>query len=365
MYFENASRMLRTDGGHPLKIIDILKMAMQNKASDIHLTPNSKPMFRINGELLPVFQQDLTPDMAAEMANELLDEGQKSHLKQKGEVDFSYVLPNLSRFRINIYRQREQLALAIRLIPMNPPPLESLGLPPIIKELISKPQGLILITGPTGSGKSTTLAAMIDHINRTMRRHVITLEDPIEFVHGNIGSIINQRQVGVDTETFASGLRAALRQDPDVILVGELRDLETMSIAITAAETGHLVLATLHTSDAPQTIDRMIDVFPADSQSQIRVQLAGVLLGIIAQRLLPTVDGRGRTAAFEILINNPAVSNLIRSEKTHQLRSVLQTSRSSGMQTMEMSLRELIQNQVISAESAKKILNTITVESGL
>jgi twitching motility protein PilT len=348
-----------------LKIIDILKMAMQNKASDIHLTPESRPMFRINGELMPAFQQPLSPETAEEMANELMDEQQRKQLLERGEVDFSYTLTNIARFRINIFKQREQVALAIRIIPAQAPQMEMLGLPKIINELISKPQGLLLITGPTGSGKSTTLAAIIDYINRTMRKHIITLEDPIEFVHQNVGSIINQRQVGVDTSSFASGLRAALRQDPDVVLVGELRDLETMSIAITAAETGHLVLATLHTSDAPQTIDRIIDVFPADSQAQIRIQLSSVLISVIAQRLLPTIDGRGRTAAFEVLINTPAVANLIRSEKAHQLRSVLQTSRAIGMQTMEMSLRELVQNQIVSVEAAKKVLTTFANEPGI
>jgi len=348
-----------------LKIIDILKMAMQNKASDIHLTPESRPMFRINGELMPAFQQPLSPETAEEMANELMDEQQRKQLLERGEVDFSYTLTNIARFRINIFKQREQVALAIRIIPAQAPQMEMLGLPKIINDLISKPQGLLLITGPTGSGKSTTLAAIIDYINRTMRKHIITLEDPIEFVHQNVGSIINQRQVGVDTSSFASGLRAALRQDPDVVLVGELRDLETMSIAITAAETGHLVLATLHTSDAPQTIDRIIDVFPADSQAQIRIQLSSVLISVIAQRLLPTIDGRGRTAAFEVLINTPAVANLIRSEKAHQLRSVLQTSRAIGMQTMEMSLRELVQNQIVSVEAAKKVLTTFANEPGI
>ena len=348
-----------------MKIIDILKMAMQNKASDIHLTPESRPMFRINGELMPAFQQPLSPETAEEMANELMDEQQRKQLLERGEVDFSYTLTNIARFRINIFKQREQVALAIRIIPAQAPQMEMLGLPKIINDLISKPQGLLLITGPTGSGKSTTLAAIIDYINRTMRKHIITLEDPIEFVHQNVGSIINQRQVGVDTSSFASGLRAALRQDPDVVLVGELRDLETMSIAITAAETGHLVLATLHTSDAPQTIDRIIDVFPADSQAQIRIQLSSVLISVIAQRLLPTIDGRGRTAAFEVLINTPAVANLIRSEKAHQLRSVLQTSRAIGMQTMEMSLRELVQNQIVSVEAAKKVLTTFANEPGI
>ncbi len=348
-----------------MSIIEILKMAIQQKASDVHLTPNSRPMFRINGELLPAFDKLLTPEMTAAMAAELLDESHTQQLHAKGEVDFSYALSNVSRFRVNIFRQRELLALSIRLVPVQAPLLDTLGLPKIINELIARPQGLFLITGPTGSGKSTTLAAIIDYINRTMRKHIITLEDPIEFVHQNVGSIVNQRQIGWDTESFASGLRAALRQDPDVVLVGELRDLETMSIAITAAETGHLVLATLHTSDAPQTIDRMIDVFPAEAQAQIRIQLAAVLLGIVAQRLLPTIEGRGRVAAFEVLINTPAVANLIRTEKAHQIRSILQTSKAQGMQTLEMSLRELVQNQTVSAEAARKVLGHFTVEPSL
>ncbi len=348
-----------------MSIIEILKMAIQQKASDVHLTPHSRPMFRIHGELVPAFDKLLTPEMTATMAAELLDESHMQQLHAKGEVDFSYALSNVSRFRVNIFRQREHLALSIRLVPVQAPLLDTLGLPKIINELISRPQGLFLITGPTGSGKSTTLAAIIDYINRTMRKHIITLEDPIEFVHQNVGSIVNQRQVGWDTESFASGLRAALRQDPDVVLVGELRDLETMSIAITAAETGHLVLATLHTSDAPQTIDRMIDVFPAEAQAQIRIQLAAVLLGIVAQRLLPTIEGRGRIAAFEVLINTPAVANMIRTEKAHQIRSILQTSKAQGMQTLEMSLRELVQNQLISAEAARKVLGHFTVEPPL
>ena len=231
-----------------------------------------------------------------------------------------------------------------------------LGLPAIALEFAKKPQGLLLVTGPTGSGKSTTLAAIIDYINRTRNDHIITLEDPIEFVHEHKNCIVNQREIGIDTNSFGTGLRAALRQDPDVVLVGEMRDLETISTAITAAETGHLVFGTLHTADAPQTIDRVIDVFPPEAQQQIRVQLAAVLLGVMAQRLLPTADGTGRVAAIEVMVNTPAVSNLIRSEKIHQIRSIMQTGKAQGMQTMEMSFRELLQKGLISVDEAKNAL---------
>lgn len=260
-----------------------------------------------------------------------------------GELDFSLQLPDTSRFRVNVYRQRGSVSIAARVVGAVVPQLENLGLPPILAKLTEKQNGLVLVTGPTGSGKTTTLAALINHINRTARRHIITLEDPIEYLHHHDQSIINQRQVGYDTNGFAPALRAALRQDPDVILVGEMRDLETISTAITAAETGHLVFATLHTSDAVQTIDRVIDVFPTGQQRQIRIQLASVLQGVVSQRLIRKKDNQGRVAALEILLNTPAVANLIRSEKGHQIRSVMQTSKQLGMQTMDMHLRELLQ----------------------
>jgi twitching motility protein PilT len=271
-------------------------------------------------------------------------------------LDMSYGIPNLSRYRVNIFKQKGNVSLTIRLIPTKIPAMEALGLPAMAEEFAKKPQGLLLVTGPTGSGKSTTLAAIIDYINRTRGDHIITLEDPIEFVHPHKASIVNQREIGVDTESFTSGLRAALRQDPDVILVGEMRDLETISIAITAAETGHLVFGTLHTADAPQTIDRIIDVFPPEAQQQIRVQLASVLLGVMAQRLLPTMDGNGRVAAIEVLVNTPAIANLIRSEKVHQIRSVLQTGKAQGMQTMDMALRDLLQKRLITVDAAKEAM---------
>jgi twitching motility protein PilT len=276
--------------------------------------------------------------------------------EEKGELDFSYSVPGISRFRVNAYRQRTSVAIAIRIIPSRVPSLEELSLPPILNSLVDKPQGLILVTGPTGSGKSTTLASMIDYMNRTMKKHIITLEDPIEYLHRHNQCMIDQREVGFDTKSFATGLRASLRQDPDVILVGELRDLETIQTAITAAETGHLVLGTLHTTSAPSTIDRIIDVFPGPQQAQIRIQLASVLVSIISQRLFPSLDRQSRKVATEILVNTPAVANLIRNEKIHQIQNVMQTSRALGMHTLEMSIRQLIQNSEISRVSAESFL---------
>jgi twitching motility protein PilT len=333
-----------------------MRLAHERRASDIHLTALSPPMLRIHGRLQPAADSPLTPADTLAMAKKLMDGHQYEQFMARGDLDFSYGIPDVSRYRVNAYRQRGHVGLSIRLIPSRVPELESLGLPPAARAFAEKPQGLLLVTGPTGSGKSTTLAAIIDYINRHMHKHIITLEDPIEFVHTNKSCIVNQREIGTDTESFSTGLRAALRQDPDVILVGEMRDLETISIAITAAETGHLVFGTLHTADAPQTIDRVIDVFPPEQHQQIRVQLASVLLGVMAQRLLPTADGSGRTAAIEVLVNTPAVANLIRSEKVHQIRSVMQTGKAQGMQTMETALRELLQAQRITVDEARKAM---------
>ncbi|WP_438445771.1 type IV pilus twitching motility protein PilT [Gorillibacterium sp. sgz5001074] len=339
-----------------MTIIDLLKLAHERKASDIHLTVNAPAMLRIHGDLKPVGDSVLTPPDTLAMAKDLMTTAQYETFMETGDLDFSYGIPNVSRYRVNIYRQKGQVSLTIRLIPSRIPAMEELGLPAIAEEFAKKPQGLVLVTGPTGSGKSTTLAAMVDYINRSRHDHIITLEDPVEFVHNHKSCIVNQREVGNDTMSFSTGLRAALRQDPDVILVGEMRDLETISIAITAAETGHLVFGTLHTADAPQTIDRIIDVFPTEAQQQIRVQLASVLLGVMAQRLLPTADGQGRVAAIEVLVNTPAIANLIRSEKVHQIRSAMQTGKSTGMQTMDMALRELLQQRIISVETAKEAM---------
>jgi twitching motility protein PilT len=277
---------------------------------------------------------------------------QQKHFEIKRQIDLSYSIPGLARFRVNIYFQRESLGAAFRLIPAELKTLEDLGLPPQLKEFATKPRGLVLVTGPTGSGKSTTLAALIDEINRTRHDHIMTIEDPIEFLHRHKRCIVNQREIGPDATSFAEALRGALRQDPDVILLGEMRDLETIGTALTAAETGHLVFATLHTQDAPSTVDRLIDVFPAAQQEQIRVQIASTLQGIVTQTLLPTVDGQGRVAALEILLPDDAVRNLIRQAKVEQIYSVMQTGSGRGMQTLEQALAELIMRGRISQETA-------------
>ncbi|MFD2369065.1 type IV pilus twitching motility protein PilT [Brevibacillus sp. GCM10020057] len=334
----------------------LLKYAFDKGASDLHLSVGTSPVFRIDGELKRLDTPPLAPEDTEWMAKTMIPPHMYEKFKEKGELDFSYGLQGVSRFRVNAYQQRGCTGIVARVIPTSIPTLETIGMPGIVKKFAQKPQGLLLVTGPTGSGKSTTLAAVIDYINRTMKKHVMTLEDPIEYLHKHQLSVVNQREVGLDTRDFASGLRAALRQDPDVILVGEMRDLETISTAITAAETGHLVLATLHTSDAPQTIDRIIDVFPGSQQPQMRTQLASVLVGIICQRLFPKIGG-GRTVATEILVNTPAVANLIRSEKVHQIKSILQTGRELGMHTLEMSIKELIANSKITMETAQFYLN--------
>ena len=337
-------------------IEELMKDAFERKASDIHLTVGAKPTFRVHGKLIPYDCQPLTPTRTSDFLKAITTENQQQEFLEKGEIDFSYGLAGISRFRINAYQQRGTVSLAIRVIPTAIPSLEKLGVPTVVQSFIDKPQGLVLVTGPTGSGKSTTLAAMIDMINKTQTKHIITLEDPIEYLHRHGKSLIDQREIGVDSASFANALRAALRQDPDVILVGEMRDLETISTAVTAAETGHLVFATLHTSGAANTIDRIIDVFPAHQQPQIRLQLASVLLGVISQRLLPTIDETGRVVAMEILVNTPAVANLIRSEKVHQIQTVMQTGRSFGMQTMEYALQQLINQGKVDEYLAKQFL---------
>ncbi|MFP7299843.1 type IV pilus twitching motility protein PilT [Neobacillus niacini] len=338
------------------KIDNILRAALEFKASDIHLTVGVPPILRINGDLRRYGKEILLPDDTEEMARLTIPEEMWDTFKEKGELDYSYGIPGVSRFRVNAYHQRKSVSLALRVVASKTPTIEDLDLPDIVAKLVEKPQGLILVTGPTGSGKSTTLASMIDYVNRTMRKHIVTLEDPIEYLHKHGNSIIDQREVGFDTKSYANGLKGALRQDPDIILVGEMRDLETIGIAITAAETGHLVLGTLHTSSAPATINRIIDVFPPAQQPQIRVQLASVLVGVISQRLFPTSDKKGRKAATEIMVNTPAIANLIRSEKIHQIQSTMQTSRAHGMHTLEMSIRDLIDRNLIQKESAIKYL---------
>jgi twitching motility protein PilT len=339
-----------------VRIRDLLQIAFERKASDLHITPGAPPVLRIHGKLRAIDNAPLTPDLTLSMARELLTEEQFVKLEETGEIDFSFGVPRLSRFRVNAFRQRGTYSLAIRVVPQRIPSLEELGMPEVVKMFAQKAQGLVLVTGPTGSGKSTTLAAMIDFINQNYAKHIVTLEDPIEYIHKHSRSIVDQREIGLDTMSFANGLRAALRQDPDVILVGEMRDYETISTALTAAETGHLVLATLHTQDAPQTIDRIIDVFGARQQQQIRIQLASVLLGVISQRLLPAANGDGRVAAVETLVNTPAVANLIRSEKVYQVKTMMQTGKQFGMQTMQSHIKELVAKRLVEESSARELL---------
>jgi twitching motility protein PilT len=338
------------------KIEHLLQAGFELKASDIHITVGVPPVMRINGDLRKYGKESVLPEETEGMARAIIPEKMWPRFKEQGELDFSYGLPGVSRFRVNTYHQRGCVSMAIRIVPTRIPTIEELNLPEVLKKIAEKPQGLVLVTGPTGSGKSTTLAAMIQYMNETMKKHVITLEDPIEYLHKHGSSIIDQREVGFDTNNFANGLRAALRQDPDVILVGEMRDLETIQTAITAAETGHLVFGTLHTSSAPATINRIIDVFPPAQQAQIRIQLASVLVSVVSQRLFPTIEKQGRIGATEILINNSAVSNLIRNEKIHQIISIMQTSRSYGMHTLEMDIKDLVQKGIISKESAEPYL---------
>ena len=338
------------------KIDSLLMAGFELKASDIHITVGVPPVMRLNGELKKYGKELLLPADTEGMAKAIIPEEMWEQFKERGELDFSYGIPGISRFRINTYMQRSCVALAVRIVPTRIPTLDELQLPSILKKIVEKPQGLVLLTGPTGSGKSTTLASMIQYMNQTMRKHIITLEDPIEYLHKHQNCIIDQREVGFDTNNFANGLRAALRQDPDTILVGEMRDLETIQTAITAAETGHLVFGTLHTSSAPTTIDRIIDVFEPAQQPQVRIQLANVLVSIISQRLIPTVDKKGRKAATEVLVNNAAVANLIRNEKIHQIVNVMQTSKAQGMHTLESSIKELLSEGFISKESAHAFL---------
>lgn len=326
----------------------ILTTAFYKEASDIHFTAGVPPVFRINGKLTMEKTDRLMPDDTEEMARSILSDKVWQDLQDKREVDLSYGISGLSRFRVNVFYQRGAIAMAFRIIARDIPTIEQLKIPMKLKELVRKPYGLLLVTGPTGSGKSTSLASMINYMNMEMNRHIITLEDPIEYLHSHNKSVIDQREIGFDTLSFQNGLRASLRQDPDVILVGELRDLDTISTAITAAETGHLVLGTLHTQDTTGTIDRIIDVFPVHQKDQIRTMLANVLIGVMSQRLFTTLDQQGRVAATELLINNSAIKNLIRSEKMHQIPNVLQTAKEQGMHTMEMSMKQLINDGKIS-----------------
>jgi twitching motility protein PilT len=339
--------------GTTYSIDTLLEWMVQRGASDLHLTVGSQPAIRVNGTLhrLENFPA-LAPEDSRQLLYRILNTEQQKRLEIDRQIDLSYSIPGVARFRVNIYSQRESLAGAFRMIPDSLKTLEELGLPTSLYELTNKPRGLVLVTGPTGSGKSTTLSALIDEINRTRADHIITIEDPIEFLHRHKLCVVNQREIGPDATSFADALRGALRQDPDVILLGEMRDLETISTALTAAETGHLVFATLHTQDAASTIDRVIDVFPAAQQGQIRTQLAGTIQGVVAQALLPTADGQGRVAAIEILLPDDAVRNLIRQGKLEQIYSVMQTNTSRGMQTMEQALADLVLRGVVDRDMA-------------
>jgi twitching motility protein PilT len=337
----------------PLSIDTLLERVVELNASDLHLTAGTKPAIRLHGhiELLSDFPE-LDPDMTRELIYRITTTEQQKRLEIDRQLDFAYGLRGLARFRVNAYYQREAIAGAFRLIPTDIRALEELGLPSSLHEFAAKPRGLVLFTGPTGSGKTTTLASLIDEINRTRTDHIITIEDPIEFLHKHKRCIVNQREVGHDALGFAEALRAALRQDPDVILLGEMRDLETIATALTAAETGHLVFATLHTQSAPSTIDRVIDVFPAAQQDQVRMQLANSLQGVVTQTLLQKADGTGRVCALEILFLDDAIRNLIRQGKIEQVYSYMQTGTRRGMQTMEQSLTELVQKRLITVHDA-------------
>lgn len=333
------------------KLNELLQLTLDNKASDLHITVGTPPVIRVNGELKTIDKDKLLSSDTEKYVKELL-QNKFDEYCEKGEIDLSYSVPGIGRFRVNAYKQRGSDAIAIRNVGLKIPELKELNFPKITNEIIKLQRGLILVTGPTGSGKSTTLAAMINEINFTRKAHIITLEDPIEYMHKHNKSIINQREIGRDSHTYASALKAILREDPDVILIGEMRDLETISIAITAAETGHLVFSTLHTIGAAKTIDRVIDVFPPFQQQQIKIQLAAVLKGIISQQLIPTQDNMGRAAALEIMISTPAIQNLIREGKTHQLQSLIQTGNKYGMKTMDMALADLYKKGIISQEAA-------------
>ena len=335
-----------------MHIDDLLRMVVQRDASDLHLRAGEPPILRIHGDLKRTDLPRLTAEDVKNLLYAILNEERKQRFERDKELDLSYEVPGLARFRVNMFWQQRCVGAALRLIPFRIRTIDELLMPPAVKELCMRPRGLFLVTGPTGSGKSTSLAAMIDHINTHKRCHIMTIEDPIEYMHHDKLSIINQRELGVDTRSFADALRHVMRQNPDVILVGEMRDLETIHLAITAAETGHLVMSTVHTQDAPQTIDRIVDVFPPEQQQQIRMQLSVVLLGVLSQTLLPNAQGTGRVAAFELMVATPSVRNLIREGKTHQLYMDIQTGAEYGMQTLDGCLLNLVRKGLVDFEDA-------------
>src|SRR5436189_2548761 len=336
-----------------LSLSDLLKRMLEMSGSDLHITTNSPPQVRVHGHLVPLDLPQMTPAETKQLAYSVLTDAQKHRFEEHLELDFSFGLKGLARFRGNLFNQRGATAAVFRVIPFEIKSFQQLNLPAVIAKLCEKPRGLVLVTGPTGSGKSTTLAAMIDKINSERHDHIITIEDPIEFVHQHKSCLVNQREVHSDTKGFTMALRAALREDPDVVLIGEMRDLETIEAALRIAETGHLTFATLHTNSAAQTINRIIDVFPAHQQGQIRTQLSLVIEGIVCQSLLPRADGKGRVVSLEILVPNPAIRNLIRDDKVHQIYSSMQTGQEKlGMQTMNQSLATLYSKRLITLEAA-------------
>ena len=337
-------------------IEELLEAAVGQGASDIHISANLPPVFRIDGKLVRTNHESLTAENVETLVFPILNNEQRRRLEQDWELDLSYGIHGIGRFRVNVYKNNGTYAAAFRTINTEVPSFETLGLPAVVRKITEKPRGLILVTGPTGSGKSTTLASMIDYINETRNEHILTIEDPVEFIHKSKKSVVHQRELGQDTRSFANALKSALREDPDIILVGELRDLETISLAITAAETGHLVMGTLHTSSASQTIDRIIDVFPQGQQQQIRIMLSNSLCAVFSQTLLPKLnengEKKGRVMAQEIMVVNGAIANLIREGKTSQMYSAIQTGASQGMQTLETALANLYRSKLISAEDA-------------
>ena len=330
---------------------DLLIKTIELGASDLHLTVALPPTIRVNGKFNQIGSEKLLPDYIETFAKEILNDNYAEYLAN-GEFDTSYSLPGIGRFRVNVFKQRNSDAIAIRVIAPKAPTIDELKLPATLKEIVKEQRGLVLVTGPTGCGKSTTLAAMVNEINSTRQGHIVTLEDPIEYLHKHNKCIVNQREIGKDTKSYQSALRAVLREDPDVILVGEMRDFETISVAITAAETGHLVFSTLHTIGAAKTIDRIIDVFPPHQQQQIKIQLASVLKAVVSQQLVETIDGNGRVPSMEIMVTTPGIQNLIREGKTQQIESAVQTGNKYGMRTMDMSLAELCKRGVISQDTA-------------
>jgi twitching motility protein PilT len=333
----------------------VLGQMVEVKASDVHLSPGMQPAMRVRGRITPLDEFEiLTPQDTREIVYSLLNDAQRKRFENERQLDFAYAIPGVARFRVNVFFQRGAISAAFRLIPTEIASLEDLGLPPVLSEFTTKPRGFVLFTGPTGSGKSTSLAALVDMINREREDHILTIEDPIEFLHRHRKCIVNQREIGADATDFSSALKSALREDPDVILVGEMRDLETISTALTAAETGHLVFATLHTQSTAQTVDRIIDVFPPHQQHQVRMQLSIALQGIVTQQLLPTADGSGRVCASEVLIPTPAIRSLIREGKTHQIYSALQTSGARGMQTMDSHMAQLVRQGKITRQLAEE-----------